>query len=257
MGSRSSKRGAALFLLAALGLGCASSTGQPDPRRQARARLDIGVDHLRNGREALALRDFMHAESLDPSSARIQLALGEGYLVSRRLERAEHHFRQALELDPREFDARMHLSALLIYDGRYREALAECQLLIQDPTFPAPWRAMNNRGHALLELGQLGEARKSFEDALDYGPEFWQATLSLGILADREGKGEEALERFQEVLALDPGAPVKSEVHYRLGEVYVSLGQRQAALAHLDRSIAEAPQGAWARRSEVYLDRIR
>jgi len=151
----------------------------------------------------------------------------------------------------------MHLSALLIHSGRYREALEECGLLAEDPTFPAPWRALHNCGHAYLELGELQEARDSFEQALAYGVDFWEATLSLGILAKREGRREEALERFREVLDRNPGASATSEVHYHLGEVYVSLGQRQQALAHLDDSITAAPRGVWADRSEAYRELIR
>lgn len=262
MRSTTSKEGMALFSLVALllGLGCATSAPQPDPERQSRraqAQLEIGVDHLRNGREALALRKFLFAESLDPGSARIHLALGEGYLVSGRTEQAERHFRRVVELDPLEFEARMYLSGLMILGGRYREALAQCQFLLEDPTFSAPWRALNNCGRAQLELGEFGEARKSFERALDYGAEFWPATLSLGILADRQGRSQEALELFRDVLARDPGAPAKSEIHYRLGEVYVSLGQPQQALVHLDHSVDLAPRSVWAKRSQAYLEKIR
>jgi len=249
-----------LFFALSLGLGCASSGPQPDPERQARraqAQMDIGIDHLRNGRSALALRDLLLAETLDPNSARIQLALGEGYLVLGRIEQSERHFRRALELDPREFEARMHLSALLIHAKHYREALRECRILVDDPTFPSPWRALSNCGRAQLELGELGEARESLERALDYGVGFWPAALTLGILADRQGKREEAMTRFYEVLDRNPSPPVKSEVHYRLGEVFVALGERQQALAHLSRSVAEAPESFWARQSEDYIEQMR
>lgn len=250
----------ALLAVAGLCLACVTPSPQPDPLQQARqahARLEIGIDHLRNGRQALALRDFLFAQSLDPDSARIQLALGDGYLASGRMEVAESHFRRALELDPDEFDARMNLSAILIHDGRHPEALYHCQILIDDPTFPAPWRALNNQGRAQLELGELSEARESFERALDYGAEFWPATLSLGILAHREGQRQEALGLFEQVLVLEPGTAVASEVHYRLGEIYVALGRREEAVAHLDRSVEEAPRSRWARKSEAYVKLIR
>ena len=250
----------ALLAVAGLSLACATPSPQPDPRqkaRQAQARLDIGIDHLRNGRQALALRDFLLAQSLDPDNARIQLALGDGYLATGRIEVSEGHFRRALELDPDGYDARMNLTAILIHDGRYPEALRHCQILVDDPTFPAPWRALNNQGRAQLELGALSDARESFERALDYGAEFWPATLSLGILAEREGQGLVAVGLFEQVLALEPGKSVASEVHYRLGEVYVGLGRREEALAHLDRSVQEAPRSRWARKSEDYVKRIR
>ena len=67
----------------------------------------------------------------------------------------------------------------------------------------------------------------------------------------------ESIERFNEVIAIAPGERAKSEVNYRLGEVYVSIGRRDRAIGHFTTSIENSPRGRWGKRSEKYLKVLR
>ena len=69
-------------------------------------------------------------------------------------EEAEAHLRRAIELNPADHEARITLSGLLIGLERYDEAIAECDLLVADPTYPAPWAALSNKAWAELRLGR-------------------------------------------------------------------------------------------------------
>jgi Tfp pilus assembly protein PilF len=69
--------------------GCTTSQKRAEQRHQARravSHLDIGVDHLENGRSALALREFLTAEQLDPLNPRIQYGLAQAYWARERYE---------------------------------------------------------------------------------------------------------------------------------------------------------------------------
>jgi type IV pilus assembly protein PilF len=250
----------AWLALAPLATGCAS-LGQNDERdtaaRQAKAHLAIGADHLKNNRTALALREFLVAEKFDPRNAEVQNALGEGYFAQNKRAEAEAHYRRALELDPEYHDARLSLSVLYIVEERYAEASAECQKLIDDPTFPAPWRALANLGFAELQQKNLIEARKHLTLALEYQKEYWPATLTLAQLELRENRKHEALSRLREVLSLSPGPSVEAQANFQIAEIYVSLGQREQAVAHLTTAVAQTPDGLWGRRSEEYLKQLR
>lgn len=251
---------AVLLLASVLASACATPGQRAEQQRRARkavSHLDIGADHLHNGRSALALREFVVAERLDPDNPRIQYALGEAYWARDRIEDAEAHLRRALETHPDYHDARLHLSALLVRTERFEEAIVECDRLLDDPTFSTPWRALANRGWAEIQLGRHSEARRSLELAREYSPEFWPATLSLAILEVAEGHRLEAVGLFQEILSIGPGPLVESETNYRLAEVYISLGKRRRALGHLTASVARQPEGPWARKSEEYLKLLR
>jgi Tfp pilus assembly protein PilF len=254
-------RGLAPLLLGlALASGCASSGSSPEREqelRRARSHFDLGVDHLRNDRPALALRELLNAQGLDPKNPSIHYALAEAYLRQLRRAEAEAHLKEALAIEPEFHDARLRLSALYIDFERYPEALAEAQILIDDPTYPAPWRAHATRGWALYKLGDLAQARRELELALEYNDRFWTAHLNLGILAGQEGRRVDAIELFRRTLELEPGASGAAEANYRLGEIYISLGQRERAMSYLRAAVAQTPDGPWGRKSEETLKLLR
>src|SRR6266850_1978863 len=104
--------------IAASGLGCATITGgaSKDDARKAVSHVQVGGDHLANGRSALALREFLAAEQLDPKNAQVHYALADAYLARGKRAEAEKHARRALELFPDYHDARLFLTGLLLID---------------------------------------------------------------------------------------------------------------------------------------------
>jgi type IV pilus assembly protein PilF len=257
---RRSRLTLALAAALALGAGCVSSSGpapgEPavaDAVQRARVHYDLGVDHLRNGEPALALRELLEAERLEPQSERVELALAEAYRSKGRGADAEAHYLRALAIKPDFQDAHMNLSAFYIENGRYQEAIPHAERLIDDPTFPAPWRALLNLGTAEMSLGRLDAARGHLQRALDYREEFWRASLALGILEAQAGNPEVAIDHFERVLAERPGALAEAEVHYRLAQLHVALGQREQAISHLTEARNQRPSGPWGKRSEEYL----
>lgn len=248
----------ALALVACLApaVGCATSAQRLERKQNARkaaSHIDVGADHLSNGRGALALREFLAAEKLDPLNPRVHYALGEAYFAQGQFADAEAHLRRALEIHAAQHDARMTLVALLLFQKRYEEAIQQSQVLIDDPTFSSPWRALTNRGTAQLRLGRDAEARKSLELALEYRSDFWPAMISLADLETESGHRADAIRLLQDVIALQPGPAVESEVNYRMAEIYVAMGNRHRALGHLTASVARAPDSRWAKKSQEYL----
>jgi tetratricopeptide (TPR) repeat protein len=255
-------RGIACGALLALALGCAT-TGDDAPERsaadesRARAHQSTGANHLREGRLGPAIRELRAAEQLNPDDKWTQLTLAEAYRWKGLTADAETHLLKALELDPDFQNARLTLSGLYIQMERYPEALEQTQLLIDDPTFAAPWAALTNKGWALLRLQKRTEAREALVSAIEYNERYWRAFLNLGILESEEGKRIDAIERFEHVLALSPGPLGTAEANFRIAEIYVSLGNREEALEHLVAASTQRPSGPWGKRSEDYLKRLR
>jgi tetratricopeptide (TPR) repeat protein len=248
-----------LMALTAL-LGCATSGSQLEQERQikqARAQFELGVDHVNNGRVELGLRSLIEAERLDPNNAHIHHALGDAYTRKGKIEEAERHLLRALELYPAYHEARLRLSNLYIHLKRYHDVIAEAQTLLDDPTFPAPWRALANRGWAEFRLGRMVEARRDLELAYETNEKYWPALLNLGILEAQEGHHPRAIDLFEEMLALRPRSSAVAEANYRLAEIYVSIGKRERAVGHLMTAVAQAPGDVWGKKSEKYLKLLR
>jgi Tfp pilus assembly protein PilF len=240
--------------------GCATTAEREAARqasRQAKARLAIGADHLKEGRNALALREFLVAQKYDARDPEVQNALAEAYFAQGKRATSEKHYRRAIELNPDYHEARLSYAVLLIVEQRYAEAAIECEKLVDDPTFSGPWRALANLGFAEIQLGKLTEARKHLELALEFRKDYWPATLSLAQLELKEGHKLEAITLLREVLELAPGAAVEAQANYQIAEIYISLGQRERAVTHLSTAVAQTPDGLWGRRSEEYLKLLR
>ncbi len=265
MTARSSARASAtLLMLGLLPLGvllaCATSAPMQDENidiKRARSHFNLAVDHVNKGRIEMGLRELLTAERLDPGNPRIHHGLGAAYLRKDRIEEAEEHLLRALEIRPDYQDARFNLSSLYLLVGRYEDSIAQSEILYDDPTFVAPWRAITNRGWAIYKLGRVAEGRRDLERSLEFRPGYWPTLLNLGILEAEQGRKREAVRFYTRVLELEPGPSAEAEVNYRLGEIFVSLGKRERAVGHLTTAVMKAPSGRWGRKSEEYLKLLR
>lgn len=244
------------LLLCALSAGCVTTTDggpRPEPER-ARSQRDLGLDYLSQGRTAMSIRELQQAAALSPDDAEIRLWLGEGYRRKGRLEEAQANMERALTLSPKSHTVRLNLSGLYIQMEQYDAAIEQAQALMADPTFVAPWQALNNRGWAEFQLGRLDAAEASFLEAIEYHPRYWPSRLNLGILASERGDKREAVEHYTEVLERSPDAFALAEVNYRIGEVYVSWGHRAKAIGHFQTALENSPDSRWGEQSQGYLD---
>lgn len=252
---RATARTFAILLAASLAgpPGCAHDP-QPDQDRMGKvsSHYDLGVDYLNGGNTAMALRELQAALAIDEKQPRVHHAIAEAYRLTGRFGDAETHLRRSLALNPDFQGARLSLSALYIQMERYEDAVRESAVLADEPTFAAPWRALTNAGWAQLQLGRTDEARATLTRALSMRPDYWPALLDLGILASQTGRRAEAIDAFSKVLAARPGPSAEAETNYRMAEIYVSLGDRDRALAHLSTVLERQPAGEWSKRSQEY-----
>ena len=246
---RAAASGAAL----ALALGCANGEqAREDALGQVSAHYDMGVDYLKSGNSAMAVRELQAALAIDEAQPRVHHALAEAYRVTGHFTESESHLTRALVLNPTFQGARLSLSALYIQLERYEDAIRESQKLVSDPTFASPWRALTNVGWAQFKLGRVPEARETYVRALSMKSDYWPTLLNLGILESQAGNRAVAIETFSKVLAAKPGPSAEAETNYRMAEIYVSLGERDQALAHLSTVIERQPGGDWGKRSQEY-----
>jgi type IV pilus assembly protein PilF len=252
--------GSGMLLVVAAMLGCVSTPdlqAEFDHDSKARTHYNAGIEQMRQGNLALGIRELRTALQISPRDPWIHWALAEAYRRKSRFDDSESHLLTALEIRPNFQQARLNLSALYVELGRHEEAIVLADQLLDDPTFPVPWKALTNRGWAEYELGQSRNARESFEAALEYDEKHWRSFLALGILDQEAGDRIGALEQFEQVIALEPGSLAEAEANYWIGEIYVSLGNRERALQHLTAVTAKEPNGQWGKRSKDYLRRLR
>jgi len=253
-------------------------TEDDDPKRLID--LDAKTNHMltlyREGRieEAIALGREVIARRPDMDLAHMQIA----YLERARgdMKAAIAAARQAVELRPADAESAALLAVYLTEAGRARDAadfLAPWLKRTDDDldvlnalgvalatagrprealevlararrAHPTNTQVLVNIGTVYLMGDDLVHARQGFEAALDIDPGVARAQNSLGVIAAREGRMPEAVERWKRAVALNPE---DYQTLFNLGSELWRAGRREEARPYLEAYLREAPPALEAR----------
>jgi len=250
-------------LLALLTGGCvttSSSSPEIDPKGLAAAVRDVGLDYLRQGNSAMAIRELQKSLLDNPDDPLTYLGLAAAYRSKGLIDLAEENVLRSIELgsDPQSRDYQLALetlAAIYVQQERYEEAVLQYQVLIDDPTYGTPWVALTNRGWAEFKTEQFESAGMSYREALEYRASYEVARFNLGILEQKQKNWREAVGQLQAAVESGRMPPdAVAEAHYRLGEIYMTLGRRDKAIAQFELALEEAPEGKWGVQARSYLD---
>ena len=200
-----------------------------------------GARLYEQGQYSAALQQFQKVITTDPGNADgyYNLAatnhrLGNQRRDSQQLEQAEALYNQCLDHDPNHVECHRGLAVLLVDTGRPDRAFALMKnWAAQNPDFAEP----------RIELARMYEeaqdpetALKYLEDAIQKDPNNARAWLALGQLREKNGDLVQAMQNYQQSLAINSLQPLASERVAALGrqisanfEASVSSGQTQIA----------------------------
>ena len=156
--------------------------------------------------------------------------------------------------DGRYADAKLMLERVLLSDPanpRARLAMAEIQLafrnldmaeqsfasLAEMPEVAA--RAEQGRGITLLMKGQEQASELSLRRAVDLDPALWRAWNGIGMLHDRAGRWDQAVEAYDRALALNADSAM---LYNNRGFSHLLRRAPEAAIADFDRALQLVPQ---------------
>lgn len=220
-------------------LEAAAQAGSNEER--ARALVALGAAHLAARRRADAERAFDRAVEFAPARAEIRLGVARAWLASderRDVERAIQVVLRAAEMAP---DLPQIHAAL----GRAREkagdpaAAAEAydRALRLDPAYRYARRRMLRLA---LETRDFARARRDAERLVADGPEEPEHHFLAALVADREGRDEDARRLYQK--AIDVAKGDYPEAYLNVGNLEKAAGNRKAARAAYEKAIALRPR---------------
>jgi len=218
---------------------------------------DRGLELFSKGQFDGAMKEYQEAIRSDPKLAAAHNNLGSAYFATGRFEDAATSFKHACELDPDYGQAFFNLALSQIKLGHEQEA---------NETLNAALHAYNSAGEAQMKAGHFKEAEEAFLGMLQIDPEYAPALLRLGLVYNFAGRHAEAAQFLRRGVERDPNnaaahellaealygeqqyeeAAASAERALKLspnhpdalcfaGLARASLGQRDAALAHLDK----------------------
>jgi adenylate cyclase len=195
--------------------GMLGSTGQ----MRAGKAFETGLDYINR---ALALDDTLY-------EAYLLLAISD-LSFSGNLERANAHFKKALELNPGAAETHLYYGMFQMTVGNLNEALRSIEKALE--TDPLSLSINNWYGNALVLQRRFHEAIGRFDWILSKDPTFRAAIEGKAWAQFFRGDVEEAIATFRQFHQMT-GHPLKGL--YGLGYAYGRLGQRDKALEIVDK----------------------
>ncbi len=159
---------------------------------------------------------------------------------------AHPHFEAAARINPRDPMSQSNLGTYYQNHGQMREAITHYEAavdLTSDPGMLALTYA--NLGAAHLAVKEEDQARKSFEQSLQYNPNQFNAWLGLGLLAEKQEKTQEAITDLSQSVAAQPTA----QGYLELGRSLAQAGRNTDALDAYQQALKISPDLTEAQRA--------
>ena len=164
----------ALAMLAVSVLGGCAAPGSNDDNGQDLAAIyaDMALGHMqRQPPDYLRAKEKLEkALEADPNLVRAHHYAAELYARTDEPAKAEHHFRQAMELAPRDPNLKNNFGAFLCARNRYPEAEEQFLAAIGDPAYTTPQLAYENLARCALRAPNAAKAERYFNEALKRQP---------------------------------------------------------------------------------------
>ena len=181
---------------------------------------------------------WTHTLAVTENNFVAQNNLGGALILENKEAEAYPHFEAAAQINPRDPMSHSNLGTYYQHQGRMREAAEQYQAavnLTSDPTLLASIYA--NFGAVHVALGEPEEAYGNFQQSLQYNPAQFNAWLGLGLVAERQGKLQEAIADFTRSVEARP----TGQAFLELGGCFAQTGRTAEALQAYDEALKIAP----------------
>jgi protein O-mannosyl-transferase len=178
---------------------------------------------------------FLNSLRLFPNSHIAHNNLGAHYRLKRELNKAEEHFKTALDLNPMTYTYGF-LAQVYAEKGQTQKSIAT----YEDGLLAEPENAELHFGLGTVYAfkGDLLNAESEFEETIRLEPSHVLAHHKLGVLYGRQDLTGKAIEQYGLALKNDPFAV---ESHYNLAVELSGMNQKEEALSHYKRVLKIDP----------------
>jgi len=214
-----------LLLAAVLSLLACAGTS-PERKKEASARMQMGVTYLEQRNLPAAMRELTKASELDPENPEIDMMLGLAYQSRGDLGKAEEHFRIAVGKRPEYAEAHNNLGNLLSQLGRGDEAIREYEKAVSNVLYPTPEYGYYNMGREYLRRKDLAKAESMYGRAIVLNPSFLEAYRGLALAQGEGGRWADSAKTLVRCLEVSPSF---AQGWMDLGSVYLKLKRNREA----------------------------
>ena len=181
---------------------------------------------------------WSHALAVTENNFVAEDNLGGALILEDKEEEAHPHFEAAARINPKDAMSRSNLGTYFQTHHQMPEAIKQYEAavdLTSDPSLLAQTYA--NMGAARRALGDDAQARKNFEESLRYNASQFNAWLGLGLLAEKQGKIDEAMSDLSHSVDAQPTA----EAYFEIGQILAKTGHAPEAIDAYRQALKISP----------------
>lgn len=230
-------------------IACAPPTA--DMKKEASARMQMGVTYLEQRNLPAAMRELTRAAELDPGNPEIDMTLGLAYQARGDLGKAEEYLRSAIRKDPDYAAARNNLGNVLGLQGKSEEAIREYEKAVANVLYPTPEYGYYNMGREHARLKNLSKAEAMYQRAIALRPSFAEAYRGLAMVQSEKGQWKEAAGTLEKLVEV---APSHARGWMDLGRVYLRLDRPGQAFEAFRNAIANTEDPALRKEAAGYMN---
>lgn len=184
----------------------------------------LSESYLKLGEGERAIELGRKAAELEPKNASYQMSLASTYAAVKRYSEAKEYYQKALKLNPNDRKIPLLLGIIEAELGEFDASIKVFSKYIK--SHPESENGYFYRARIYLEKDDLKRAKKDLATALSLRPSFLEAGLTLGMLHERLGEIDEAIEVYKQI---DGSGRYKK----RLAQLYLQKKMYKEALQNL------------------------
>jgi tetratricopeptide (TPR) repeat protein len=177
-----------------------------------------------------AYSDLSMAIALDSSKLEYYFAMADLSLKGGSVPAAVTAYNQLLRRDPKNTEAILKLSKVYYFDRDYSNSLV--QLAKAEELDKKNGEIWFIRGLNLKEMQDTVRALSAFQRAVTLKPDFYEAYIQLGLLAERQ-KSQVAAQYYDNAIRIDPQNP---EAYYNKAKFLQDRGEAAFEKADMDEA---------------------
>ncbi|NUO07768.1 MAG: tetratricopeptide repeat protein [Candidatus Brocadia sp.] len=190
-----------------------------------RAHCNLGNVYIESGLIERAQKEYQTALRINPKDASVHSNLGNVYTKQGLTGKAFIEYQEALQLDRNYAPPHNNLGNIYFNQGAIDKAKQAYEEAIRiKPDYAL---AHNGLGNVYNRMGDLDKAMEAFKKSLYYDSRYIPALINLGVNYARRGQLNEAVVKFKKAIELDMN---QSLSHYNLGLSYEKLGKQTEAI---------------------------
>jgi Tfp pilus assembly protein PilF len=188
-----------ILIILMVTISCASNkNAKTSDERKANLYYTQGTQNLLDAQYTNALKNLLEAYKYRPNDTKILNNLGMAYYYKKSVGNAKRFLNEALELDPKNSDARMNLANIHMEQADYTSAETQYKKILQDLLFPKQFQTYHNLAKLEQKRRNTLATKKYLAQSIEANENYCPAYFDLGTIQMEEGQFAKAEQNFKE-----------------------------------------------------------